>query len=147
MTAPAAMPSEEDVARVRELLRGIPTGIQTADQLLDEAARIFAPILVEKEREIERLRAATTSAEERLGDMIDASKEEWSKHGANEMALGQWKARAAEAENGRDEWRRLFCDERRSQAALEARALAAEAVLAELRKQMLADEGQSRDAQ
>lgn len=60
----------------------------------------------------------------------DAAKADWSKHGATEIALGQWKARAESAEAARDEWKRLFWEERRSQAALESRALAAEAALA-----------------
>ena len=88
----AAMPSEE-IERVREMLRSIPTGIQTADQLLDEAARIFAPILAEKEREIRRA----------IREVVKWSQVAGEAEGRLEMSKAAgivegWKARALAAE-------------------------------------------------
>ena len=150
MTAPAAMPSEEDVARViaqnppnrsweehKDSMRLVRDHLPTARAILG----LFAPILAENERQLRKLAddwdaygveqemrmldwrdralaAMPSDADlERLVDEIqrgdqspgyyvaavravidDAAKADWTKHGATEISLGQWKARALAAE-------------------------------------------------
>ena len=66
---------------------------QTITALRDRAAEI--------ERERETLRAAAIEADQRCADLVEQINKDWVKHGATEIAKGQWQARAQTAEADR----------------------------------------------